>query len=54
MHAKNLAVDDSREGEVVEYFGAVPPDRDGTVFPEALVIEAIHLRDLPRLVVTTY
>lgn len=51
MHAKDTAVDDSSEGEVVEDLAAVAPDVRGAVLALALVEEAVHLRDLPRLVV---
>ena len=49
--AAHLAIDDGREGEVVEYLGAVPPHGDRAVLAEALVVEAVHLGDLPGLVV---
>lgn len=48
-----LAINDSREGQVVEYLCAVSPDGDGAVLAEALVVEAIDLGDLPGLVVST-
>lgn len=51
MHAKDTPVDDSSEGEVVEDLAAVAPDVRGAVLALALVEEAVHLRDLPRLVV---
>jgi len=47
----HLAVDDGREAEVVEDLGAVAPHGDGAVLAQALVVEAVHLRDLPALVV---
>lgn len=47
----HLAIDDSGEGQVVEYLGAVSPDGDGAVLAEALIIEAVHLGDLTGLVV---
>ena len=49
--AAHLAIDDGREGEVVEDLGAVPPHGDRAVLAEALVVEAVHLGDLPGLVV---
>lgn len=51
MHAENTPIDDSSEGEVVEDLAAVAPDVRGAVLALALVEEAVHLRDLPRLVV---
>lgn len=49
--AAHLAVDDGGEGEVVEDLGAVPPHSDRAVLAEALVVESVHLGDLPRFVV---
>jgi len=51
VHAEDLAVDDGRQTDVVEDFGAVLPDRDGAVLAQALVVEAVDLRDLARFVV---
>ena len=51
MDAEDLVVDYGRQGEVVEDVGAIPPDIEGAVLPQALVIEAIELGDLPALVV---
>ena len=45
MDTEDLAVDDGGEGEVVEDLGAVPPHRDAHILPQALVIEAVNLRD---------
>lgn len=47
----HLAVDDGGEAEVVEDLGAVAPDGDGAVLAQALVVEAVDLRDLTALVV---
>ena len=43
MDTEDLAVDDGGEGEVVEDLGAVPPHRDASILPQALVIEAVDL-----------
>ncbi len=51
MHAEDAIVDDGGQGEVVEDISAVTPDVEGAVLPEALVVEAVDLRDLPALVV---
>lgn len=53
MKAEDLVVDKGSEGEVVEKVGEVLPDVRVAVLPEALVVEAVHLGDLPRLVVAT-
>lgn len=51
-NSSHLAINDSREGQVVKNLSAVSPDSDWTILSEALVVEAIHLGDLPRLVVS--
>lgn len=51
MDAEDAVVDDGGEGEVVEDVGAVPPDVERAVLPQALIIEPVDLRDLPALVV---
>lgn len=51
-HASHLAINNSREGQVVEDLSAVSPDGDWAVLAEALVVEAVDLGDLPRLVVS--
>ena len=47
----HLAINDGGKGEVVEDLGAVSPHGDRAILAEALVVEAVHLGDLPRLVV---
>lgn len=46
-----LGVHQRRERQVVEQVGEVLPHVGVAVLPEALVVEAVHLRDLPALVV---
>lgn len=46
-----LGVDQRCEREVVEQVREVLPHVGVAVFPEAFVVEAVHLRDLPALVV---
>lgn len=53
MHGEDLSVDESREGEIVEYFSTVPPDIYRTVFSHALVVKSVTLGDLSALVVAT-
>eukprot|EP00754_Rhynchopus_humris_P030098 Rhum_TRINITY_DN15258_c13_g1::Rhum_TRINITY_DN15258_c13_g1_i1::g.148201::m.148201 len=53
VHGQHLVLDESRQCQIVEHVCAVPPDVDGAVFPQTLVVEAVHLRDLTRLVVAT-
>lgn len=51
VEAKDLVVDEGREGEVVEKVGEVLPDVGVAIFAKALVVEAVDLGDLARLVV---
>mmetsp|Transcript_3210 Transcript_3210/g.13928 ORF Transcript_3210/g.13928 Transcript_3210/m.13928 type:complete len:312 (+) Transcript_3210:1674-2609(+) len=51
VHAEDAVVDDRRERQVIEDVRAVAPHVDAAVLAKALVVEAVHLRDLPRLVV---
>eukprot|EP00961_Rhodomonas_salina_P141379 1903451-Rhodomonas_salina.2 len=52
VDAEDLAFDQRREREVVEHFCAVSPHVHRAILAQALVIEPIHLRDLPALVVS--
>lgn len=52
MHAKDLLVNDGAQREVVEDLGAVPPDVDAAILAKALIVEAVHLSDLPGLMVS--
>lgn len=54
MDAQHLTIHNGRESQVVEHFTAIPPDIRGPVLSMTFVIEAVHLRDLPRLVVPSY
>ena len=47
----DLILDEGCEREVVEQISKVSPHVRVAVFPQAFVVEAVHLRDLPRLVV---
>ena len=47
-----LALNQSSEGEVVEEVGEVSPDVGVAIFAQAFVVEAVHLGDLPRFVVS--
>lgn len=53
MHAEDLAVHEGSQGEVVEQVGAVPPDVEGAVLLHTLVVEPVHLRYDPGLVVAS-
>lgn len=50
MHS-HLRVYQGCEGEIIEQVCEVLPNIGVTIFPEALVIEAVHLCDLSALVV---
>ena len=51
VQTENVVVDEGREREVVEQVGEVLPHVRVPVLSQTLVVEAVHLRDLPRLVV---
>ena len=53
MEAEDLVVDQRGEGEVVEEVGEVFPHVGVAVLAQALVVEAVDLRDLAGLVVAT-
>eukprot|EP00982_Pelagococcus_subviridis_P015934 31439-Pelagococcus_subviridis.AAC.31 len=53
VDAQHLSVDQRGEGEVIEHVRAPPPRVRVAVLPLALVVESVHLRDLPRLVVSS-
>lgn len=48
-----LAINDSREAEVVKDLSAVAPNGDRAIFPQALIVKAIYLGDLSALMVAT-
>lgn len=52
VQAEDLVVDEGGEREVVEEIGKVFPDVRVAVFAQALVVEAVDLRNLTRLVVS--
>ena len=47
----HLVFDEGGERKVIKEVGEVSPNVGVAVFSQALVIEAVHLRDLPRFVV---
>jgi hypothetical protein len=53
VQTEDLVFYQSSEGEIVEEVGEVFPHVGVAVFAEALVIEAVDLRDLSGLVVST-
>lgn len=53
MSATYLVFDERSEREEIEEIRKVPPHVGIAVFPQTLVVESVHLRDLPRLVVAS-
>jgi hypothetical protein len=53
MEAEDGVINDSGQGEIIEQLGEEHPDVRVTIFPQALVIEAIDLGDLSHFVVTS-
>ena len=54
MNAEHPSIHDSAKRKVVEDLTTPSPDVTAPVLPLAFVIEAVHLRDLSRLVVAAY
>ena len=54
VHAEHLAVDNGCEGKEVEDLTTRLPDRGVAVLGLALLVEAVHLGDLSRLVISTH
>jgi hypothetical protein len=53
VETENLVVDQGGQREVIEKIREVFPDICVSVLAKALVVEAVHLSDLSRLVVST-
>lgn len=53
VDAEDAIIDDGGEREVVKDISAIPPDIERAILPEAFIIEAIHLRDLTALMITS-
>lgn len=53
MHTKHPSIDDRPKREIVKHLTAPPPHVTTAVLPLAFVVEAIHLRNLPRLMVSS-
>ena len=53
MHTKYFVINNSSESKVVKYIGAVSPNVEISVFPQASVIEAIDLSNLSAFMITS-
>lgn len=53
MHIKNPSIDHGRKRYIVEEFCTISPHVDRAILAQALVVEAIHLRDLSALMVAS-
>jgi hypothetical protein len=53
MHAEHAPVNHSTKREVVKHLAAPSPDVAAPVLALAFVVKAVHLRDLPGLVVAS-
>jgi len=51
VEAEYVIVDQGREGEVVEEVGEELPNVGAAILANALVVEAVHLRDLSGFVI---
>ena len=54
MDTEDLVIDDRCQGQVVKNSCAVPPNVDGSVLSETLVVESIDLGNLSAFVVASY
>lgn len=53
MYTENSLIDDRSQGQEVKYLGAISPHINGTIFSQALIIEAIYLSNLPTFVISS-
>ena len=53
VYTEYFVIDDGCESQIVKDVGAVPPHIDGSILPQAFVVEAIHLSNLPALVISS-
>lgn len=51
MYTEHSAIHDRTESKIVENLAAISPYIGRPILPLTLIVEAVHLRDLPRLVV---
>lgn len=51
MDTEHSSVDNSPQCQIIKHLAAIPPDVCASVLARALVVKAIHLCDLPRLMV---
>ena len=53
MHAEDFVFYESCEGQIVKDISAISPNVKRTVFSETLIIEPIHLCNLPALMISS-
>lgn len=53
MHAEDLIIDHSSDGEIVEDLGEGTPDVERAVLADALIVETVDLRDESGFVVAS-
>ena len=53
MQAEDLVLDNSSQRKEVKQIGVIFPDIGVSVLPQTLIVEPIHLSNLPRLVVSS-
>jgi len=51
MHAKNLALNECTERQVVKYINDILPDIGVPIFPLHLIVKPVELRRLPAFMV---
>ena len=53
VHAENAVINDRSQRHVVEYISTISPHIQRSVFPQALIVEAVDLSDLSAFVVSS-
>lgn len=51
MDTEDGVVDDGSNGKVIKDVGAIAPDVEGAKFPEAFIVESVHLGDLSAFMI---
>mmetsp|Transcript_7045 Transcript_7045/g.18173 ORF Transcript_7045/g.18173 Transcript_7045/m.18173 type:complete len:311 (+) Transcript_7045:154-1086(+) len=54
VHAQHHPIHQRSQAQIIKHLHAVPPHVECVVLSQALIVEPVNLRDLPRLVVPPY
>ena len=53
VYTKDTSVDNGTQGEIIKHLATPPPHIGASIFPLALIVEPIHLCNLPGFVVSS-